>query len=282
MAPPGRGGYSAVMKDDPDRWFDACVERLTDPQNLRVWSIIVSVFGDLAQGSGDRLSGGALTRIIGPMGIKPEAIRVALHRLRKDGWLQSERTGRESQHFLTGFGRAQSAAVTPRIYTRMPDAAADWHVLIADEAAGIQTLDDLLLTENHISIARNVALGAGAVPGNTDDILAFAVTPRAVPDWMKSRVCPPDLCRACRSLLDDLVAAADLLTPMPAPTRLQSATLRTLIVHRWRRVVLRHADLPAAYFPDDWPGPACREQVFRLLDVLPCPPLPALEAECAV
>ena len=63
MAPPDRGGYSAVMKDDPDRWFDACVERLTDPQNLRVWSIIVSVFGDLAQGSGDRLSGGALTRI---------------------------------------------------------------------------------------------------------------------------------------------------------------------------------------------------------------------------
>ncbi|MFV0513645.1 MAG: PaaX family transcriptional regulator C-terminal domain-containing protein [Jhaorihella sp.] len=281
MAPPVLPGYSAAMKDDPDRWFPACVERLTDPHNLRVWSIIVSLFGDLAQGSGDRLSGGALTRIIGPMGIKPEAIRVALHRLRKDGWLQSERTGRESQHFLTGFGRAQSAAVTPRIYTRTPEAAADWHVLIADEAAGIQTLDDLLLTENHISVARNVALGAGPVPGDADDILAFAVTPKTVPDWMKSRVCPPELCRACQSLLDDLVAAGAVLTPMTAPTRLQAATLRTLIVHRWRRVVLRHADLPRAYFPADWPGPACREQVFRLLDMLPCPALPALEAECA-
>lgn len=267
--------------DSPDRtWFDSSVERLTDPQNLRVWSIIVSLFGDLAQQPGARLGGGALGRLIGPIGIKPEAIRVALHRLRKDGWLQSERSGRESQHFLSEFGRAQSAAVTPRIYTRDPVAPGDCHLLIADEAAGIQTLDDLLLTENHISIARNAALGSGAVPQNCDDLLVFAVQPRAVPGWMKARVWPPELNRDCQSLLDDLGAVLATSPPTP-PTLLQTATLRTLVVHRWRRVVLRHADLPRAYFPADWPGPACREAVFDLLDRLPRPALSGIEAECA-
>lgn len=271
----------AGMKDDSGTWFDSAVTRLADPQNQRVWSIIVSLFGDLAQGSGARLSGGALTRIIGPMGIKPEAIRVALHRLRKDGWLLSERNGRESQHSLTEFGRAQSATVTPRIYNRDPRIAEDWHVLIADEAAGMQTLDDLLLTESHIGIGRNVAIGSGPVPGNCDDILVFAVTPLSVPGWIKARICPPDLNLACRSLLDDLgrVGAATIAAHQPSP--LQIATLRTLIVHRWRRVVLRHPDLPAAFFPDDWPGADCRQRVFATLDALPRPTLAALEGEGA-
>ena len=64
--------------------FEASIAQLTDLQNLRVWSIIVSLFGDLAQKTGDQISGTTLTQIITPMGIKPEAIRVALHRLRKE------------------------------------------------------------------------------------------------------------------------------------------------------------------------------------------------------
>ncbi len=81
--------------------FELGIAQLTDLQNLRVWSIIVSLFGDLAQKPGDQISGTTLTQIITPMGIKPEAIRVALHRLRKDGWIESTRSGRASVHFLT-------------------------------------------------------------------------------------------------------------------------------------------------------------------------------------
>lgn len=268
------------MTPASDTWFETCTDLLTDPQNQRVWSIIVSLFGDLAQKPGDRLSGGALTRIIMPMGIKPEAIRVALHRLRKDGWIDSARTGRASVHFLTEFGRAQSAEVTPRIYTRHPEIPADWHILIAEEGAGQSSLDDLLLTADYFSIGRNIALGSGGVPQICDDLLGFDVTARAVPGWVKAKVCPPDLTAACQSLLEALDKAGGLLpADRPVPP-LQAATLRMLIVHRWRRVVLRHPDLPAGFFPDGWPGPACRDAVFQLLDQLPRPALREIEAEC--
>ncbi|WP_164661937.1 PaaX family transcriptional regulator C-terminal domain-containing protein [Tropicibacter sp. Alg240-R139] len=258
-----------------DQWFDGAILRLADPQNQRVWSIIVSLFGDLAQGPDDRISGAALTRIIQPMHVKPEAIRVALHRLRKDGWVDSARSGRSSVHHLTEFGRAQSAAVTPRIYDRDPDIPHDWHLLMSE---GSGSLDDLLLTENYISIGRNAALGSGAIPPNCDDMVVFNVTARNVPSWLKSRLCPPDLIKACGSLAD---AVKDVPSSRPAELNLtaaQVATLRTLIVHRWRRVALRNPDLPPMFFPDDWRGQDCRASVFALLDTLPKPDLNALNA----
>ncbi|MFC3614126.1 PaaX family transcriptional regulator C-terminal domain-containing protein [Lutimaribacter marinistellae] len=262
------------MRKEP--WFDTAIATLADPQNLRVWSVIVSLFGDLAQKPGDELSGGALTRIIEPMGIKPEAIRVALHRLRKDGWLDSTRSGRVSSHHLTAFGRAQSAQVTPRIYARTPHVAPQWHLLIAEDGPGIHTLDDLLLTASYTSLGRNTALGEGPVPSDVDDLLAFEVTARAVPDWVKARLCPPELVAACADLHTSI---SDLLRSRPPGwhgTQHQVATLRTLIIHRWRRVVLRHPDLPPVFFPQDWCGPELRQNVFDLLDKLPSPDLSAL------
>lgn len=256
------------MTQEIDSWFETAVARLNDPTNQRVWSIIVSLFGDMAQDPDHRISGGTLTRIIGPLGIKPEAIRVALHRLRKDGWIDSARIGRTSLHFLTESGRAQSAAVTPRIYRRSPELEEHWHVLIAEEGAAQQTLEEMLMARNYIGIGRHSAFGSGPLPPDCDDLLAITVQDARVPNWLRRQIFPTDLVAACQSLLDDLTAL-----PL-APEGLsagQIATLRTLIVHRWRRVVLRHPDLPEGFHPPGWPGDACRKQVFALLDRLPRP-----------
>ena len=263
------------MTKDTDRWFETSVARLSDPQNQRVWSIIVSLFGDMAQAEGSQISGAALTRIITPLGIKPEAIRVALHRLRKDGWIESERSGRASVHFLTQYGRSQSAAVTPRIYDRAPQIARDWHLLIADDNAGQAALDDLLLLPNYTAVNRHTALGHGSPPAGLDDLLVIEAAGFAVPAWLKSRIFPDDLTAACASLLHDLTEAG--LPPGGLDT-LQAAALRTLAVHRWRRVVLRHPDLPEGFHPASWPGAACRARVFALLDALPRPTTAALNA----
>ncbi|SDC45475.1 PaaX family transcriptional regulator C-terminal domain-containing protein [Ruegeria marina] len=253
-------------------WFETAVLRLADPQNQRVWSIIVSLFGDLARRPGDRLSGGALTRIIMPMGIKPEAIRVALHRLRKDGWIDSSREGRTSVHFLTDYGRTQSDRVTPRIYTRVPEVPQVWHILIAEDGGGAQTLNEMLLTDTYIGLGRLVALGSGPVPGDCEDLAGFEVTARSIPDWMQTRLYPEDLGAACTSLHRDCSALRASARP-PHLTPLEVATLRTLLIHRWRRVALRHPDLPPVFQPSGWMGAACREEVFALLDTLPLPRL---------
>ncbi len=252
-------------------WFETAVAELADPQDQRVWSIIVSLFGDMAQEPGAQISGGVLTLIIEPMGIKPEAIRVALHRLRKDGWIESDRIGRVSRHVLSEFGRTQSAAVTPRIYARGPSPIENWHLLIAEDGSGTQVLEDVMLSDDYIPIGRNVAMGAGPVPDQSDGLLALDISPHAAPKWVQDRLCPPELRASCKALLGAVVRAAKSRPEGWAPTPLQSATLRTLLVHRWRRVVLRQPDLPLAFYPVDWAGPACRDSVFGLLDLLPRP-----------
>ncbi|GAB4533650.1 MAG: hypothetical protein Tsb0024_03100 [Ruegeria sp.] len=255
-------------------WFTQAVAELADPQNQRVWSIIVSLFGDMAQERGAKISGGALGRIIEPMGIKPEAIRVALHRLRKDGWIESDRVGRVSMHFLTEYGRTQSARVTPRIYARDPAPDTPLHLLIAEDGTGTRLLEDILLSHDYTPIGRNAALGPGAPPVDQDELLILEVTARSVPRWVHEKLFPPELRTACRSLHEAVRHVSQGRPASWEPTACQIATLRTLIVHRWRRVVLRLPDLPEGFCPPDWTGPACRAQVFRLLDQLPRP-LPA-------
>ncbi len=54
---------------------------------------------------------------------------------------------------------------------------------------------------------------------------------------------------------------------------LQALVARVLLVHEYRRVVLRHPPLPAALVPADWPGEAARALCGRLYAAL----LPASE-----
>lgn len=255
-----------MTHDAPD-WFKDSIAQLNDPQNLRVWSIIVSLFGDLAQKPGDQISGSALTRIITPMGIKPEAIRVALHRLRKDGWIESARSGRVSVHYLTKFGRSQSAAVTPRIYAREAPAPQEWHLLIAEDGAGQSALEDVLLLPQYTSINRTTVLGQGLAARGFEDLLVVSASDLKAPRWLQARLFPEDLVLACQ----DLEQALTKVTPPSDISPVQIATLRTLIVHHWRRIALRHPDLPEGFRPQGWAGESCRARVFKLLDALPQP-----------
>ncbi len=261
------------MNTAPSQWFEASIAELSHLQNLRVWSIIVSLFGDLAQQPDARISGTTLTRIITPMGIKPEAIRVALHRLRKDGWIESTRSGRASVHFLTEFGRSQSAAVTPRIYARDPQPPAAWHLLIAEDGSGQTALEEALLLPQYISVNRSTALGQGAVPEGVEELFAANVSQLQPPRWLQARLFPDDLIETCQALL---TALQQLSFPAEI-SAVEIATLRTLIVHHWRRIALRHPDLPSHFHPEHWVGPACRARVFDLLDQLPQPTLQELD-----
>ena len=86
--------------------------------DLKVWSFLVTLFGDLAADEGAELSGPLVSRLSTRLGIKPEALRVALHRLRKDGWIDSRREGREARHCLTRSARADTKAVHSVVYSR--------------------------------------------------------------------------------------------------------------------------------------------------------------------
>ncbi len=262
-----------------DTYRDAA-EILTRGESHRVWSLIVTIFGDLAQGEGDRISGAALTRLVGLMGVKPEAMRVALHRLRKDGWIESLRAGRGSLHQLTRYGRAQSAEASPRIYDRERHYPDRWHLLIAGtgEATGRAQLDAVLLAGDYQAIGTQVAMGPGPMPVDLGGLMGVETDRWACPEWLRAQVCPGDLLAQYHALERDFDRLQGVLAAGEALSLAERAALRLLAVHCWRRLLFRHPDLPEGFFPTGWPGLRCRALFRALLDQLPPPPLDKLES----
>jgi len=250
--------------------FQSIVTQLTGGQTPRVWSLLVTVFGELAQDQGARISGSLLRRICAGIGIKPEAMRVALHRLRKDGWVESERSGRTSTYFLTDWGRAQSAQASPRIYSADPAARQAW--LVVCNPGQSQALEPCA----GVWIASNLVVSA-QLPAVPDVFTTPLDANTPLPDWIKSKLCDEVTVTMSQNLAEVLTALRAQLDAMPDLKPLEVTALRVLLVHSWRRIVLRAPVLPDDVFPQDWRGGFCRAQVSDLLHRYSKPDLATLD-----
>jgi phenylacetic acid degradation operon negative regulatory protein len=271
------------MTSDASPTFHAAAAALTTGEGHRVWSLIVTIFGDLAQEQGDTISGPVLSRLTGLMGVKPQAMRVALHRLRKDGWIESAREGRASTHFLTAYGRAQSAAATPRIYGTGASDPGRWHVLISGggDGRGAARLEAFLQSGDYLALGSQAILAPGPLPADHQGLIGAETGAMVPPEWLRAQICPQDVLAACERLHAAFEAVAQVLQTGGALPADECAALRALVVHSWRRVILRHPDLPQRFFPQGWLGAECRVQFASLMAALPTPGLGTLEMALA-
>ena len=240
------------------------IQRLTESGSIRVWSLLVTVFGDLAP---DRpLDGPTLSLIMAQIGIKPEATRVALHRLRSDGWIISQKNGRTSHHSLTAKGQRDSAAARPRIYGRPSDMSSKAHMVM------IQMPRTDLDPAQFAHVSDRVFLCNDTTPMPAD---AMYLTPTDLPTWLGEQHENADLREGYRVLHDVL---CDIDTDAPSLTPLDIAVLRVMVVHAWRRLTLKHPDLPRSAHSTDWRGHDCRVLVTEVLDRFARPALDAIKA----
>lgn len=251
--------------------FPAIVQHLTGDRTPRVWSFLISVFGDLAQAPDARISAALLRQISAQIGIRPEAMRVALHRLRKDGWIDSARAGRTSAYFLTDRGRAQSTAASPRIYGTGPGAETAWLAAFNPGQPGAH--------QDEAGVWLSATLLVSATRPATADAFVTPLGPgTALPDWMTARICDATTVQMAADFARALAGLRPLLDSAPGLTTLETTALRVLLVHGWRRIVLRTPILPDHLFPATWQGPVCRAGVADLLARYPKRPLAELEA----
>ena len=250
------------------------VEALTKLNNQRVWSLLVTVFGDLAQNDGDVIEGPVLSVLMSDMGIKAEATRVALHRLRNDDWIMSVKSGRNSLHSLTASGRQESAAASPRIYGHPNDAPKHWHLLIlgSTSARSRKAMAQL----GFAPLMPRVYLGPrDATP--PDD--ALVLSPTSLPPWLAEQFEPKDLAQDYAELHQALQRVQNAVDQAALITPRDTAVLRCLIVHNWRRLVLKHPELPRDLYSPGWHGHDCRSLVSSLLSKLPKPDLGQMSLE---
>lgn len=258
-----------------DAEFTELVSRAMGSATPRVWSLLVTMFGDLALAPQARLSGATVNAITAAIGIKPEATRVALHRLRKENWIESHRNGRQSRYELTKMGRTETKTAWPRVYgAASSDVTA--YLVLNDPSTSNESLPE---RTNGISvpIGPKAMVTANTIP--TDHQLALVIgATNDVPQWVSDKLCPPEVQRASAELVTRFAQLSES-GALDELTLLHRTALRVVVVHEWRRLILRVPALPEHLYSDAWHGAACRTLFLKLLSRLPAPDMASLEQE---
>ena len=230
---------------------------------LRVWSIIVTIYGDCIQPRGGRAAMTELQAITDRIGIEGGALRTAMSRLAQDGWVTRDREGRNSFYTLTEQGRALSEPASQQIY-RGTFSATDgrWILAISEQPADPSKDGASLGVTRHVQLIGPEQIAERRTAGD----LIVQGTPQEIPDWVKAA--------AMDSFLRDeyarLAALLDPLSPDALATLspLDALALRVLLIHAWRRLVLRHPAPPQGLMPHDWPGETCHAALSRIYPAL--------------
>jgi phenylacetic acid degradation operon negative regulatory protein len=227
---------------------------------LKAWSVIVTILGDLCVTRDDRVSGRLLLDIVTQMGIADQTMRVALHRLRKDGWVVSYKRGRDADYALSDNGWQETEAVRDRIYSRTAPEQKDVVLAIAPpELSGADF--QKTLPSHAVQIAPRTAVLESAV--ENEELWYLPLPGCNLPPWAKSALADDTLRKEYGALHD---AANQVMGQAVPSDPIQALALRLLTLHHWRRLRLRHGDLADHLLGPDWVGHRAREVVMDVLE----------------
>ena len=254
----------------------------------RASSLIITVWGDAIAPHGGAVMLAGLIDLLAPLGINERLVRTSVFRLAREGWLAAKPVGRESLYRLTRDGARRFEQAYRRIY-EAPIVRWDesWEIVIAGRlsAGERSTLEQELRWEGFGTLGSSVLVRPAQKPSNVGRVatalrLAGKITVlRAFDD---ASLGGRTLASAVSQSWDLEGVAADYRRfiarfggviqrfrrasdDMHDPA--QSFIVRTLLIHSYRRALLRDPQLPAALLPLDWPGAAaytlCRD-FYRL------------------
>jgi phenylacetic acid degradation operon negative regulatory protein len=233
----------------------------------RIWSLIVTFYGDAIVPRGGSLWIGSLIEIMALFRIDAGHVRTAVSRLSSDGWLASTKRGRASFYRLTKSGEAEFLQATQRIYSGVPLRQGEMSVAVigpaADDPARIRAI---LKSAGYVAVSPVIHVGFVDLPtalAARDGV--FIMTPRA--DDRRAFAAAAFRLDEVTQAYGDFVALFSPLAEALERKTLddeQALVARTLLIHVFRRVVLRDPGLPADLLPADWQGDAARALAARV------------------
>jgi len=257
------------------------IARFRRQRPLRGGSLIVTLFGDSIMPRGGAIGLGSLIALAAPFGLNERLVRTATTRLAKDGWLEGRRAGKLSEYRLSHDGRERFAEATRRIYSE-PNTpwSGRWTLVVLPpmRAPERKKLKEELIWRGFGGLSASVFAHPELDPralraphGPLADVIVF-----------DANLAAGDAPQRLVSLgwdLEDLglryrrfVSRFDrVLAALRGPRTLDHQacfTVRTLLIHEYRRLHLRDPLLPPRLLRADWPGAQaaalCREIYARV------------------
>jgi phenylacetic acid degradation operon negative regulatory protein len=237
----------------------------------RTGSIVITVFGDAIVPRGGSVWLGTLLEFFRTIEIDSGVVRTAMSRLAADGWLERQRVGRNSFYRLVKKGRQTFDAATKHIYDpQVSDWTGRFELLLIGNGEDRDASREALKNAGFGSPLPGVWIAPSGVPIPEEAAHAIRLEVSAEDDsgrrllsesWPLDRTA--DAYLKFMKIFEPLRGWIDRREPL---ADVDAFTARILLIHYYRRVVLRDPLLPAALLPRDWPGRAARQlcgEIYR-------------------
>ncbi|MFC4174931.1 PaaX family transcriptional regulator C-terminal domain-containing protein [Microvirga sp. GCM10011540] len=258
-------------------FVEALLDRFHERTPIRAGSLIVTVFGDAVVPRGGVLSLTSLHEIMRAFRISDTLVRTALSRLVSDGWFERWKVGRNSYYQLTSQGRGAFAQATQRIYADPPQ---DWRggfdLVLLENAQDRQTAKAKLSEAGYGALGPDLFIAAAAATGGEGAFLRLAATPADLPTARRlvERAWPLEEIESRYTRFTNIYSGTLKALQSGAPfTDLDALLVRILLIHDYRRAVLKDPLLPPPLLPEPWAGTAARALCGTIYKTL----LPAAE-----
>lgn len=267
------------------------VARLAKGLKLGAGSLLVTMYGDVIAPRPQAPWLGSLIALSAPFGLSNRLVRTAIFRLAADDWLEATRVGRKSFYGLSDAGLLRVQHAGKRIYAgASPAWDGKWTLVLLrnDTRASMrQPLRRELLWEGFGPVAPGVFAHPSADQGSLAEILAAAGATEHAAVMVAESVAsfsrrPLEQLIHQTYRLKEVAQAwqayvrrfASWVKEAPSLSEADAFFVRILLIHEYRRVLLRDPGLPDELLPADWPGREARAGTGALYAAL----LPASEA----
>ncbi|WP_419911754.1 PaaX family transcriptional regulator C-terminal domain-containing protein [Hoeflea sp.] len=263
------------MSDSASRALEVLIDDFHSGERIRVWSLVITIFGDAVIPRGGELWLGSLQELMERLRIEPSAVRAAMSRLTADGWLTRLRLGRKSFYRLAEAGEAEFEEAARRIYRpHHSEWSGKWLMLSlsTDTGEGREARRRQLRSAGFGAISPTVFLRPdtmenGRAPAlQTGEVLFHSsLDPASDARQMVAQAWQLGEVEAHYSeFIDTFAPLGRALDKGVLSDPLSAMAARSLLIHRFRRMALRDPAFPEELTPEGWRGEAARTLVSSI------------------
>jgi len=202
------------------------IDALIKLEKIKVWSLIVTLFGDLEQAGSQVLSGKQINNLLSHIGIKPEATRVALHRLKNENWIVTSKSGRETFYQMSEKAKQETSSVYSDVYGAQIKYPEGWRLVVLPDFENVEI-------SCSVSVMKNILLVPKVHQNVNKEVIQTEIKTENIPAWFADKIIKP----STLEIASKLKIAAEM--PTSKMTRYNQFVMRLLILHYWRKLALR-------------------------------------------
>ncbi len=252
--------------------------------------MIFTIYGDYIRHYGNKIWIGSLIRLLKEFGHNEQSVRVAVSRIMKQGWLQSEKVGNKSDYFLTprGVARIEEAAI--RIFGLKPKAwDGKWRMLMYTIPEEKRKIRDELRKELIWSGFGSIANGCWISPNNLEKEVHLLIEKYGIQAHVDFFVAEYHGPKENRTLVEKgwplqeiaekhqqfistysaRFAEHETMMEKNLMSDAECFIARTMLVHEYRKFLFFDPGLPKELLPEVWIGNDAAnlfEKYYKLLE----------------